>query len=91
MHKLSQVSECENKNSSIHFIEKQTDSLKKEKASESSQEACPRVPNVDGLRKLILEEAHSSQYSNHRGSMKMYRDLRDIYWWNGIVTPQNRA
>ena len=38
------------------------------------------VPNMDGLRELILEEAHSSQYSIHPGSTKMYRDLRDIYW-----------
>ena len=42
------------------------------------------VPKVDGLRDLILEEAHSSQYSIHPGSTKMYRDLRDIYWWNGM-------
>src|SRR5688572_29749912 len=42
------------------------------------------VPNVDGLRELILEEAHSSQYSIHSGSTKMYIDLRDIYWWNGM-------
>src|SRR5687767_15949628 len=42
------------------------------------------VFNVDGLRELILEEAHSSQYSIHPGSTKMYRNLRDIYWWNGM-------
>ncbi|XP_070056647.1 uncharacterized protein [Nicotiana tomentosiformis] len=34
------------------------------------------VPDVDGLRKKILEEAHSSQYSIHPGATKMYRDLR---------------
>ncbi|XP_070010953.1 uncharacterized protein [Nicotiana sylvestris] len=39
------------------------------------------VPNVDGLRALILEEAHSSRYSIHPGATKMYQDLRQHYWW----------
>ncbi|XP_070041025.1 uncharacterized protein [Nicotiana tomentosiformis] len=39
------------------------------------------VPNVDGLREKILEEAHNSQYSIHPGATKMYRDLRQHYWW----------
>ncbi|XP_009787925.2 uncharacterized protein [Nicotiana sylvestris] len=39
------------------------------------------VPNIDGLREKILEEAHSSRYSIHSGSTKMYRDLRQNYWW----------
>ena len=42
---------------------------------------CLCVPNMDGLRKKILEEAHSSRYSIHPGAMKMYRDLRQHYWW----------
>ncbi|XP_070022836.1 uncharacterized protein [Nicotiana sylvestris] len=39
------------------------------------------VPYVDGLRELILEEAHSSRYSIHPGAGKMYQDLRQHYWW----------
>ncbi|XP_070018129.1 uncharacterized protein [Nicotiana sylvestris] len=39
------------------------------------------LPNVDGLRELILEEAHSSWYSIHPGATKMYQDLRLHYWW----------
>ncbi|XP_070013712.1 uncharacterized protein [Nicotiana sylvestris] len=39
------------------------------------------VPNVDGIRELILEEAHSSRYSIHPGVTKMYLDLRQHYWW----------
>ncbi|KAH0669077.1 hypothetical protein KY289_023570 [Solanum tuberosum] len=42
------------------------------------------VPCVDGLREKILEEAHNSSYSIHPGSTKMYRDLRDVYWWGGM-------
>ncbi|XP_070009719.1 uncharacterized protein [Nicotiana sylvestris] len=40
-----------------------------------------RVPNVDGLRELILEEAHSSEYSIYRGATKMYQNLRQHCWW----------
>ncbi|WMV49184.1 hypothetical protein MTR67_042569 [Solanum verrucosum] len=39
---------------------------------------------VDGLQEKIMEEAHSSRYSIHPGSTKMYRDLREVYWWNGM-------
>ncbi|XP_070054027.1 uncharacterized protein [Nicotiana tomentosiformis] len=39
------------------------------------------VPNVDGLRELILEVAHGSRYSIHPGAAKMYQDLRQHYWW----------
>jgi len=31
-----------------------------------------------------MEEAHSSRYSIHPGSTKMYRDLRDVYWWSSM-------
>ena len=34
------------------------------------------VPDEDGLRKKILKEAHSSAYSVHPGSTKMYQDLK---------------
>ena len=42
------------------------------------------VPNVDGLRVWILEEAHGSRYSIHPWLTKMYHDLREIYWWEGL-------
>ncbi|KAH0689070.1 hypothetical protein KY289_016428 [Solanum tuberosum] len=42
------------------------------------------VPNVDELRQHILAEAHNSRYSIHPGATKMYRDLREVYWWNGM-------
>ncbi|XP_070036738.1 uncharacterized protein [Nicotiana tomentosiformis] len=42
------------------------------------------VPNVDGLIDLIFEEAHSSRYSIHPGVTKMYRDLKQHYWWRRI-------
>ncbi|XP_070039939.1 uncharacterized protein [Nicotiana tomentosiformis] len=42
------------------------------------------VPNVNGLRESILEEAHSSRYSIYPGATKMYRDLRQHYSWRGM-------
>ena len=41
------------------------------------------VPNEDELRKEIME-AHFSAYSIHPGSTKLYNDLKDTYWWNGM-------
>ncbi|KAH0633253.1 hypothetical protein KY284_036039 [Solanum tuberosum] len=40
------------------------------------------VPMVDRLQERIMEEAHSFRYSIHPGSTKMYRHLKEVYWWN---------
>ncbi|KAF3629585.1 hypothetical protein FXO37_28886 [Capsicum annuum] len=40
--------------------------------------------SVDDLRQRILTEAHSKHYSIHPGAMKLYHDLREIYWWSGM-------
>ena len=42
------------------------------------------VPKDSALRKKILEEAHSSVFTVHPGSTKMYRSLRENYWWPGM-------
>ena len=42
------------------------------------------VPDVVELRQYILAEAHNSRYYIHLGATKMYRDLREVYWWNGM-------
>jgi hypothetical protein len=34
------------------------------------------VPKKEALKKKILDEAHTSRYSIHPGSTKMYHDLR---------------
>ncbi|XP_070054177.1 uncharacterized protein [Nicotiana tomentosiformis] len=38
------------------------------------------VPNLDGLRELILKEPHSSRYSIHSGVAKMYHIWKKHYW-----------
>ena len=42
------------------------------------------VPNDDELKKSILEQAHSGDFSMHPGSTKMYQDLKTSYWWSGM-------
>jgi hypothetical protein len=39
------------------------------------------VPTREALKKKILDEAHTSRYSIHPGSTKMYNDLRKQFWW----------
>jgi hypothetical protein len=39
------------------------------------------VPKKGALKKKILNEAHTSRYSIHPGSTKMYHDLRWQFWW----------
>jgi hypothetical protein len=39
------------------------------------------VPKKEELRKKIFDEAHTSRYSIHPGSTKMYHDLRQQFWW----------
>ncbi|XP_057965318.1 uncharacterized protein LOC131155888 [Malania oleifera] len=34
------------------------------------------------IRRMILEEAHKLLYTVHLGSMKMYRNLRESFWWS---------
>ncbi|GJU64840.1 putative reverse transcriptase domain-containing protein, partial [Tanacetum coccineum] len=63
------------------------DLLKKEKlyAKFSSRKVwIQEIPSVGGVRKLIMDEAHTSRYSVHPGADKMYYDLRDLYWWPGM-------
>ena len=42
------------------------------------------VPDVAGLRRQIMGEAHFARYFIHPGSTKMYHDLRCLYWWDGM-------
>ncbi|KAD5802711.1 hypothetical protein E3N88_14071 [Mikania micrantha] len=42
------------------------------------------VPLFGNIRSIILDEAHKSRYSIHPGADKMYKDLKDFYWWPGM-------
>ncbi|KAD4385610.1 hypothetical protein E3N88_25779 [Mikania micrantha] len=42
------------------------------------------VPELNNIRELIFHEAHKSKYSVHPGADKMYKDLKEYYWWPGM-------
>ncbi|GJW80659.1 retrotransposable element Tf2 [Tanacetum coccineum] len=42
------------------------------------------VPNDQALREKVMTEAHSSPFTIHPGSTKMYKDLKQYFWWNGM-------
>jgi hypothetical protein len=38
------------------------------------------VPKNFELHRKIMDEAHCSRYSIHRGTNKMYQDLKNFWW-----------
>ncbi|KAL0537310.1 hypothetical protein IC582_026287 [Cucumis melo] len=42
------------------------------------------VPEDSAVKIELLTEAHSSPFTMHPGSTKMYQDLRRAYWWRNI-------
>ncbi|GJU50247.1 putative reverse transcriptase domain-containing protein [Tanacetum coccineum] len=40
------------------------------------------VPEDPALREVLMTEAHSSPFSIHPGSTKMYHDLKQHFWWS---------
>lgn len=42
------------------------------------------MPNFPELKKRILEEGHMCGLSTHPGAMKMYKDLKKMFWWPGM-------
>jgi hypothetical protein len=42
------------------------------------------VPRDQDLKKEILDEAHLSKFTIHPESTKMYRDLRENFWWSNM-------
>ncbi|KAL0561448.1 hypothetical protein IC582_001876 [Cucumis melo] len=42
------------------------------------------VPSDGAIKTELLSEAHSSPFSMHPGSTKMYQDLKRVYWWRNM-------
>ena len=42
------------------------------------------VPMDAGIRREILDEAHTTPYSLHPGTTKMYHDLKSLYWLSSM-------
>ncbi|KAJ4957552.1 hypothetical protein NE237_024663 [Protea cynaroides] len=43
----------------------------------------PETESMD-IRHRLMKEAHTTIYSVHPGSTKMYHDLKKLYWWRGM-------
>jgi len=39
------------------------------------------LPEDKALKDKVLREAHESRFATPPGSTKMYRDLKEYYWW----------
>ena len=42
------------------------------------------IPNHAGLRKIVMEEMHSTPYSSHPRVTKMVVDMRPLYFLLGL-------
>ena len=42
------------------------------------------VPMNENIKKEIMDESHTTPYSVHPGSTKMYQDLKAMFWWPGM-------
>ncbi|KAA0046151.1 pol protein [Cucumis melo var. makuwa] len=47
-------------------------------------EGCLCVPEDSAVKTELLSEAHSSPFTMHPWSTKMYQDLRNVYWWRNM-------
>ena len=42
------------------------------------------MPDDAEMRRLVLKEGHKSRLSLHLGMTKMYQDLKENFWWQGM-------
>ena len=42
------------------------------------------IPDDTQMKEQILSEAYNTPYSIHLGATKMYKDLREQFWWSGM-------
>jgi len=42
------------------------------------------LPDDQLLKREVLQEAHEFTFATYPGSTKMYRDLKDFYWWSNM-------
>ena len=42
------------------------------------------IPDDAEVKRLILEEGHKTRISFHPNMTKMYQDLKEAFWWQGM-------
>nr|GEX69500.1 retrotransposon protein, putative, Ty3-gypsy subclass [Tanacetum cinerariifolium] len=84
---ISQIKEAQKEDSEIWTIVENLDKQVEFRLNDDNvlwQGTRLCVPNDDALREALLTEAHSSLFSIHPGSTKMYHDLKQHFWWSGM-------
>jgi hypothetical protein len=86
---MSQIKEAHKGNESIKGIKRQISTGKVLGFEEDEQgvlwytgHICVRADSE--LKEVIMKEAHEPPYSINPGGTKMYRDLKDKFWWHGM-------
>nr|GFD38959.1 retrotransposon protein, putative, Ty3-gypsy subclass [Tanacetum cinerariifolium] len=84
---ISRIKEAQKKDSEIWTIVENLDKQVEFRLDDDNvlwQDTRLVVPNDVSLREALLTEAHSSPFSVHSGSLKMYHDLKQYFWWSGM-------
>ncbi|KAJ6792372.1 uncharacterized protein M6B38_239065 [Iris pallida] len=85
---IDRIKEAQQNDSNLQEIWKQTEAGLQtgiRKHSNGSLRFGDRLCVLSGnLRTEVMAEAHNSQYSIHPGSTKMYKDLKQTFWWHGM-------
>ena len=68
----------------VKLVEKEEETFKIDKEGIVRYEGRIWVAAVQDLKEEILHEAHHLRYVIHPRSTKMYRDLRQHFWWPGM-------
>ena len=42
------------------------------------------VLDIAEVKRQVLEEAHNTKFMMHLGRTKIYRDLKETFWWPGM-------
>nr|GEW01031.1 RNA-directed DNA polymerase [Tanacetum cinerariifolium] len=84
---ISRIKEAQKEDSEIRTIVENLDKQVEFRLDDDNvlwQDTRLVVPNDATLREALLTEAHSSPFSVHPGSTKMYHNLKQYFWWSGM-------
>ena len=42
------------------------------------------IPYIGGLREELLKGFNNSRFIMHLGGIKIYNDMKQLYWWHGL-------
>ncbi|XP_071695222.1 uncharacterized protein [Rutidosis leptorrhynchoides] len=84
--KISQLEALKDENLKSELMVKRKEDLTNDSRELKTYHDRVWVPMIEGLRDLILIEAHKSKLSIHPRSAKMYNDLKKLYCWPTMKT-----